>query len=731
MMENSLEKTHFLEYWRVLQSRKEIVIAVVFALLVAGWLITLSMPKEYMAYTRITVKSLSPDVDPFKGQREDLRYDPFYLKTQIEVIKSKLVLDPVVSNLSLQATFSKAAKLPRSLTESEARLELLRSIRATSLLDTSMIKIEVYRKAPQETVTKDVKEIANEIARVYAEVSTVVERERVQGGLAKLETELERYNKQVVEKEAEREKLRKEFGIISFMTPRKDFGAEGDPTTRIRIQVLEDSRIVARKRMTECQVKMEKIQNLSGDPLLYTLVGLVQDQNLSILRRDMAEAERRLKDLQETHGENHPDVVRQNAVIMELKKQVNEALTGAKTALQTDHDIARRNLEMIEKDLAEEKKNEISGSSEKYQPYNKVCEQLEDLKKFRDALQISASKEVVGLEIPQTPVRVVDYAEEPDRNAPVGPSLILNMIFSMILGLGCGVGLAFFIEYVDASIKNIDEIERYVGAPVLGIVPQKVKSLIQDGEDSPHAEIYRVLRTNIQFSKKLGKGRTLCITSGGAGEGKSFTISNLACVCAHLNEKVLVIDSDLRRPRQHKIFNIDRQPGLADLLTGEATLEQAIRTTSVPNLWLLPSGRTSIGATGLLDTERMRDILDYLKGQFDWVFLDAPPIVGISDASVLANKVDGVLLVIQYRNYPRELPVRAKQIIDNVGGNLLGVVFNNINMTRDSYYYHHYYRYYSDAYGYGRNKSAKKASGIEKPGARQSGEEIAPKNWKV
>lgn len=729
-METALEKTHFLEYWRVLQSRKEIVIAVLFAILVAGWLITLSMPKEYSAYTRMTVKPVTTDIDIFKGQPQDVRYDPFYLKTQIEVIKSKLVLDPVISNLNLRVTFQRAAKLPREFTEAEARRELLRSIRVTSLIDTSMIKIEVVRNAPQDTVTRDVKDIANELARIYAEISTVAERERVQGGLSKLDEELKKYDTQVAEKEKERERLRKDLNITLFTSPKKEFAGDGDPTSKLRLQELESNRIQARKTMTDRQMKLEKLQNLSGDQLLYTLVWLVQDPNLSILRRDMAEAGRKLKDLLETCAEKHPDVIRQKAVIDELTKQINDALEGAKTALQTDYDIAKRNLDMIEKDLVDEKKKDIETSSERYQPFLKVCEELEDLKKFRDALKISSARENVGLEIPQTPVRVVDHAEEPARDAPVGPSLVLNLAFSLILGLGCGVGLAFFVEYVDTSIKNIDEIERYIGAPVLGIVPQKVKSLIEAGDSGQHTEAYRVLRTNIQFSKKLGKGKIICATSGGAGEGKSFTIANLAFVCAQLNDKVLIIDSDLRRPRQHKIFNLDRLPGLADVLTGDATIEQAIRTTSIPNLWAMPSGKTSTGATGLLDTARLRDILDYLKGQFDWVFLDAPPVVGISDASVLASKVDAVLLVIQHRSYPREVSIRAKQIIENVGGNLLGVVFNNINMTRDSYYYHHYYRYYSDAYGYGKG-SSRRGVDSDKRDAAKAGGDAAPKDWKV
>ena len=730
-MESALENKHFLEYWRVLQSRKEIVLAVLFAVMIAGWLITLSMPKEYMAYTRMTVRPVAQDIDPFNGQQQDPRYDPFYLKTQIEVIKSKVVLDPVVSNLCLQTTFAKALKMPGSLTDAEARRELLRSMRVISLIDTSMIRIEVLRKAPKETVTRDVKDIANELARVYADVSTVVERDRVQGGVSKLEMELEKYKRLVKEKESERERLRKDLNITLLLNPTKNVGGEVEPLARLRLSELESNRILARKTMTDRQMKLEKLQTLSGDQLLYTLVWMVQDSNLSALRREMASAKLKLKDLQETCGDMHPDVIRQKSSIEELDEQLKEAMAGAKTAVQTDYDIAKANLAIIEKELDEEKRKDIEGNSVRYQPFYKVCEELDDLKRFRDELQISASKEVVGLAMPQTPVRVVDYAEEPDVKSPVGPSLVLNLILSFVLGLACGVGLAFFVEYVDSSIKNVDEIERYLSAPILGLVPQKVKSLVDAGTSSKYAEAYRVLRTNIQFSKKLGKGKVICTTSGGAGEGKSFTVANLACVCAQLNDKVLIIDSDLRRPRQHRIFGLERNPGFAEVLAGSVSIEKAIQTTQVRNLWLLPSGETASGATGMLNSERLRDILEYLKGQFDWVFLDAPPVVGISDASVLVSRVDAVLLVIQHRNYPREVSIRAKQIIENVGGNLLGIVFNNINMTRDSYYYHNYYRYYSDAYGDGHTKTVQLPTGALKAGPLKDGEAVSPQDWQT
>jgi polysaccharide biosynthesis transport protein len=225
-----------------------------------------------------------------------------------------------------------------------------------------------------------------------------------------------------------------------------------------------------------------------------------------------------------------------------------------------------------------------------------------------------------------------------------------------------------------------------------------------------------VLRMNMELSKKLGGGNVLCLTSGGAGEGKSLTLFNLACVCAQTGKKILVIDSDMRRPTQHKMFKVSNRGGLADVLLGVATLEDTIRRAVFPNMDFLSSGKLPATSHGTMNAQKLRDIINQVRGLYDYVFFDSPPIMGVSDASILSSEVDGVMLVVQHRSYPRAVSLRAKNMVENVGGNLIGVVLNNLNVARDYYYYYHS-DYYNYAYGNtrGEKRQAKLASAPASP----------------
>jgi polysaccharide biosynthesis transport protein len=293
-------------------------------------------------------------------------------------------------------------------------------------------------------------------------------------------------------------------------------------------------------------------------------------------------------------------------------------------------------------------------------------------------------------------VEVIDPAEPSIR--AVRPNKVLNISLGIIVGLAVGIGLAFFIEYLDTSVKTIDDVERALQAPVLGVIPQNVGSLMDEGPDSPHAEAYRVLRTNIMFSQKDGKLNTITIVSGGAGEGKSTTTFNLATIFAQNGQRVLVVDSDLRRPSLHKILKVSNSIGLTNYLLKQNTLEEVIQTTSLATFDFMPSGKLPSSSMGVLSSAQMKELIQDVKRRYDWVFFDSPPIMGVSDASILASEVDMVLQVIQYRRYPQPMTIRAKQMIEKVGGNLVGLVLNNISMASDeSYYYYsgYYYDYYS------------------------------------
>jgi capsular exopolysaccharide synthesis family protein len=256
--------------------------------------------------------------------------------------------------------------------------------------------------------------------------------------------------------------------------------------------------------------------------------------------------------------------------------------------------------------------------------------------------------------------------------------------------------MAFFVEYLDTSVKTIDDVERSLQAPVLGVIPQNVGNVLDDGPESPHAEAYRVLRTNLLFARKNEDWTTLTVLSGGAGEGKTTTLFNLATVFAQSGQRVLIVDSDLRRPSIHRMLRVSNATGLTDLLLNkQTTVDQVIQKTKLPTLDFLPSGKLPSSSMSILGSVQMKDVVAELKRRYDFVFFDSPPLMGVSDASVLASEIEMVLQVIQYRRYPMPMTLRAKQMISKVGGTLMGLVLNNINMSQDEnyYYYSGYYEY--------------------------------------
>ena len=355
----------------------------------------------------------------------------------------------------------------------------------------------------------------------------------------------------------------------------------------------------------------------------------------------------------------------------------------------------KKGLEDLDEEVGAAKTNDIMTASES-RPYFDAKRRLDEMQRFRQILDMKIASEQIDVALPKTGmVEIVDTAKPGLR--PVKPNKPLNIALGIIIGLVVGVGLAFFIEYLDTSVKTIDDVERSLQSPVLGVIPQNVGLLMDEGSESPHAEAYRVLRTNLLFSRKDDKLNTVAVVSAGAGEGKSTTVFNLASVFAQSGQRVLMVDSDLRRPTLHKMLKITNSLGLTNYLLKQNTLEEVIQTTSLPTLDFMASGKLPSSSLGILSSAQMKDLIGELKQRYDFVFFDSPPIMGVSDASILASEVDMTMQVIQYRRYPQPMNIRAKQLIEKVGGNLVGIVLNNINMSQDESYYY-YSGYYHDYY---------------------------------
>ncbi|MGQ9853501.1 MAG: GumC family protein [Candidatus Oleimicrobiaceae bacterium] len=338
-------------------------------------------------------------------------------------------------------------------------------------------------------------------------------------------------------------------------------------------------------------------------------------------------------------------------------------------------------------------------------------------------------------------VTIIDRAVAP--RTPVKPKKRVNLMLGAVMGLMLGVGLAFVMEYMDKSVRTIEDVEA-LGFSLLGTIPViraaqrdgRVEELPQGRMDdetrqiearlvthlrpkSPISESYRTLRTNIQFARGQTPVRTLLVTSAGPKEGKSTTVANLAITMAQLNTRTLLVDADLRRPILHKLFGLSRGAGLTNLLVGKANLDEVLLPTPVENLSVLPSGVLPPNPSELLGSQRMQEVIDQLKERFDIVLLDSPPVIAVTDASVLARLVDGVLLVVNSGHTNREALMRARELLEHVEAPVLGVLLNNITATNmyGSYYYYYYYHYYY--YGDGEKKKEK----IKK--RRHRGSEVA------
>jgi len=693
-MAETQDSLHFLDYWRVIRARKEIVIAVFLLVVVTGVFVTFAMPKVYMAAAKIQVKEEVPDLPIFSPEYRG--FDPLFLRTQFEIIQSAPVIEEVIRKLELHKTLGRVYgydNLDPDKAIERTRKILSRSIRVQQFRDTNLIEIQVYLSEPKGQAPLQAALAANMFAQVFREQSLSRSRRVSEGALRALEQQLQECRDAVEEAFQKAENIRRDKKIDRMSSAAHSDSSFG----KLELMRLTDALIKARMDMEDRKARFEKVMSLATNEteLLASVQYVIGDQALQALVMARREAEVSLNNLLSSPlGPRHPDVVRGHAVVDELKAKVNDALKGLKIGVQHDYETARGKCDALDKMMDKAKASERMAEGSGYAEFDKAVEELERTKRIRDALELKFREQKIEQNVPRTAVEVIEYAKAPDDDEPVRPDLVLNTILSILIGLVTGVGLAYFVEYVDTSIKTVEDVERYMKLPVLAVIPQKVRAFADKTAETLHAEAYRMLRTNVQFSDKFKGGRTLCITSGSVAEGKSLTVFNLAYVCAEMGDRVLIVDADLHRPRQHKILGLSNRIGLANYLAGEAPLEQAILTTPIPNLSLLVSGRAGGSVHGLLDTRRVRELVATVKERFDIILFDAPPMLGVSDTSLLVREVDGVLQIIQHRKYPRSVSIRAKDMIENLGGNLLGVVLNNINIARDYSYYYHYHYYY-------------------------------------
>ncbi len=695
-------RLHFLDYWRIIRIRKAIIITVFLITAIIATAVTFILPVAYSSTAQIKIEPDTGSDIPSMNAMTSVSpaYDPYFLQTELEILQGPEVLDKVIEKLNLNSVWGKKYGVD-TLKTSETMEFLKHYVSVSPVRNTTLVDITVY-----DADKKEAADIANSIAKAYQEYRLGRHTQLTVGGIKVLEEQYQSEEQQLQMMREKVDSLRKELDI----TDNDPQSLVPTPTlTEEQLRQYNDTMMEGQTRYNRFKEQLDQLKVLSPEKLRDVLpsISTSPDSALTGLLDKLHEAQQAYASKTNDYALDHPEVIRLQSTIDEVNRQINDRVDGIMAGLENNLNTEKAALDTL-KDQVDAAIQKDREEATRGQPYWEEKRTLANLVDFHKILAARIEAEKIDLAIPKTSVVEITTVAEPGKD-PVRPNKPLNIGLGIIFGLIVGVGLAFFIEYLDTSVKTIDDVERSFQAPVVGVIPQNVGILADEGVESRYAEAYRVLRTNILFARKDESLTTIVLVSAGAGEGKSTTALNLATVFAQAGIRVLIVDSDLRRPTLHKLLHVANDIGLTNYLLKQNSLEEVIQTTGVPMLNFMASGKLPSSSMSILNSVQMKDMITELKRRYDFVFFDSPPILGVSDASVLASEVDMVIQVIQYRRYPQPMNLRAKQVIEKVGGTFLGIVLNNINMSQDESYYY-YSGYYHDYYYSGNAKDQEAAT---------------------
>ena len=692
------------DFFRLLRLRQALILLVLGLVIITTVIVTAFLPKWYLATTKVRVEKPEGEVRLFQAQSSG-SYDPYFLQDQFKIMQSEKILYPVITNLGLNARLApllgSSGALPSAIT---FHYLLDKMLRVESPRNSSLIEISVYAQDPELGAS-----IANEIARVYSDDRIYLATSEQREGLAKLRDELIAQERVVSAQRDVVEKLRKDLNISGV-----DLNARYSDMEIETLRQMQNSLIALSVDAIGRKTRWERFRSIPFEQRLNLVNSeLIQDVNIQNLLQAYLLADQNVTRLRARLGEAHPDLISAVENRAKIKEQLDAQLRGYENALEIAYKEADSRVSELKRQLGQAKIDQILSARDRMRPFEEAAQKLEDETRLLTTLKLTLRQREIDFQVPKRTIEILNTAE-PARRAS-RPSWPLNLAFAVLFGAILGVGLAVLLEYFDTSFRNVADVETRLKLPVLGVIPFQSEPM-GDSTDPAEGEPYRVLQTNLNLALKPGQPASLVLFSAGPGEGKSTTLHHLVRHMAAAGERVILIDSDVRRPTQHDLAERPREPGLSEYLLNQRDLAAVIQPGIAPNLDFIPAGRVSGFTLGLLHLNRLKDLIATLRGRYDKIVFDSPPIIGVSDASVLASAVDGAILLIQHRRNPQSMVVRAQQIVEGLKTPLLGVVLNQVphNSGEDYGYYTNNYSYYHEA---GTKRRRRSSKGPAKPDA--------------
>ena len=730
-------KIHLAEYWAIVVKRRKLIAVCVAAGLVAGILATVLATPRYTATAVLDVERQAARPIAFSASQGETGSSQEFLPSQIQLMQSREIAERVVRRLNLLANpqfnpnhYTKylpdaKGNLPK-VPESDvvdAALRVKGWLEVFNLRNTTLVQVSAEAPSPELAAA-----IPNAVADSYIDWNVESRFKLIGQSSQFLAAQIEQAKAEIEAKEKE---------LLAYSRQREivPVDSSANPALSKLEQVNRDLSVAVGDRVAK-EARYEELRSTPADTL-------AESAGVSTLRTELQRLEREYAEKSNIYKPEWPAMVQLKAQIEESRKGIREATTEAASkavqAARSEYLTALRREESL-RAMTRSEQSAAMAQGPSTVEYRNLRVEIDTKRALLDNLlrQQGETEVVSRLRDDQlTSVRIVDRALEP--GAPYEPSLQKNLMVSLLLSAAFGFGLAFFLSYLDRTVRTSEQVERFLQLPALGIIPARSKAAtpgavrsrlfrkasknygdadaeVESIELAPHneqrspiAEAYRAFRTALMLSR-AGGVRSVVLTSAVPHEGKTTTAVNLAVVLGQLGRRVLLVDADLHKSRLHEIFQVPNRVGLVSVLAEGIEPSRAIVKTAVPGVFVVPAGPEAPNPSGLLASDAMQKFLELGTVNFDHVIIDSPPVLPVSDTLVFAHQTDGIVLCVRGGATAREHVQRARDRILRSGVPIIGVLINALEPERAVY--DHY------EYGYGYPSEGRPQLEEEKAGPR-------------
>lgn len=722
------------EYWRILVKRKSLILAVLAIVVVAAFMTTKLQVPEYRATASVVINMPSQsnllaiqDYDSAWFRHQE------FLPTQLQILTSRALAEEVVRREGLEDHPQLSGEIRQRSLVGELRQLVRLAVSAVRPVNDVSGESDAQAKDPVDPAIRAAARLRGSLEVTPVRNSTVVNVSFVSFDpefSARIANAVVReYTRDSVQRRLDsglqaREFLQEELDAMRIALERSDQEL-AEFARRVGAANLEDNLEMARSGLASLSERREEVQrelvqitawrDLIDAGRIDQLDPVANSAAIAELRSRLVDAASEYARLSERFQDSYPTVAEVLRRMELLRQEIAAERRTIANGILGRHEVLSAQVAALDQAIAD-RETRLMTLNESGVQYNILRRDFEANQELYDGL-LQRLKEVgVVAGVQENNISVVDGARAPD--GAFRPDLRKNLAIASMLGLMVGIGLALLLEFLDNTVRRVEDVERLVDRPVLGVVPlvrirdrnQQARDAYSEGRDLSHiclthpkssmSEAYRSLRTSLMFSTAEGLPHMLLVTSAAQGEGKSTTGANLATVLAQNGSRVLLVDADLRRPTLHKDFAQPRSPGLTNCIaqaeeSGLPMDGPTIRPTEVPGLSIMPAGHSTPSPAELLSSSRLVKVLKDCRRLFDHVIVDAPPILGLADAVILSRIVDGVVLVAASGSTGKENFRMSVRRLRQVQAPLLGVVLNRVDLESPEYAYYsaYYYNY--------------------------------------